>query len=200
MQSPRITADEEILRTILNRKESLQRNHLDIKDKLSAILHLLRQDTSVLLEDAEPIQKLFRQIRTHLTDELIELLTPAAFIELHYSQVQEAKKCIASRQANHQAAIQLDTTRLKTLETERDQLILELDLVNKAIAVAQDKMNSYTSAIQENKKELMAFVNQARNQHQQINKVSGSDEEDFQLIVNIDNIRLRAIHAIEKAL
>lgn len=86
-------------------------------------------------------------------------LTPAAFIESHYSEVQRAKKRIVDRQANRQASAQLDSVKLKTeelkqeidsldaslssnaqslkaLETESDQLMLELDRVNKAIAEA----------------------------------------------------------------
>lgn len=113
----------------------------------------------MLLENVEPIQRLFKQIGTHFIDELMASLTPAAFIESHYSEVQRAKKRIANRQANRQASAQLDSVKLKTkelkqeidsldasfssnaqsqkaLETKRDQLMLELDRVNKAIAEA----------------------------------------------------------------
>lgn len=78
--------------------------------------------------------------------------------------------------------------------------MLELDRVNKAIAEAKDKINNYPSAIQKKKKELTAFINQACNWHQQINKVSRSDEEDLQLIADVYNIRLHAIQAIERVM
>uniref|UniRef100_K3XQ20 Uncharacterized protein n=1 Tax=Setaria italica TaxID=4555 RepID=K3XQ20_SETIT len=163
------------------------------------------------------------EIRTHLTDELMTSLTPTAFIELHYSEVQGAKKRIADRQTNHQANAQLENVKskakelkqeidgvdtssssdaqtLKTLETERDQLLLELDRVNKAIAETQTRLNDFPIAIQEKKKELAASINQVCRQHRQVNDILGSDAEDLQLIADVDQIRLRAVEAIEKVL
>uniref|UniRef100_K4ALP9 DUF1409 domain-containing protein n=1 Tax=Setaria italica TaxID=4555 RepID=K4ALP9_SETIT len=147
-------------------------NHPDIKDQLSAILQLFRQNTSVLLENTEPIQRLFRQIMTHLTDKMITLLTPAAFIESHYYEVQGARKRIADRQANYAQS-------LKALETERDQLMLELDRVNKAVAKAQGRLNDYPITIQEKKKELADSINQVCRQHRQVKDIPSFDEEDL---------------------
>uniref|UniRef100_K3YLF6 Uncharacterized protein n=1 Tax=Setaria italica TaxID=4555 RepID=K3YLF6_SETIT len=145
------------------------------------------------------------------------------FIVLHYSEVQRAKKRIADRQANRQANVQLNSVKLKAkelkqeidsldaclssdaqclkaLKTERDQLILELDWVNEAIAEAQGQLNDYPIAIQEKKKELAASINQVCRQHQQVNDILGSEEEDLQLIADVDQIHLRAVQAIERAL
>nr|TKW00919.1 hypothetical protein SEVIR_8G144700v2 [Setaria viridis] len=167
-------------------------NHPSIKDQLLALLQLLRQGTSLLLENVEPIQRLFRQIRTHLTNELMASLTPTGLIESHYSEVQRAKKSIVDR---CQANAQLDTVKLKAKE-----LMLELDRVNKAIAKAQGWLNDYPIAIQEKKKELAASINQVRHQHRQINDIPGSDEQDMQLIADVDQICLRVVEAIEKFL
>uniref|UniRef100_K3ZDP8 DUF1409 domain-containing protein n=1 Tax=Setaria italica TaxID=4555 RepID=K3ZDP8_SETIT len=192
-------------------------NNPDIKDQLSAILQLLRQDTSVLLENAKPIQRLFGQIRTHLTDELMTLLTLAAFIESRYSEVQGAKKRIADRQANYQANAQSNIVKLKARvlkqeidsfdaslsldaqEIERD-LMLELDRMNKALVEAQDSLNKYSLIIQEKKKELADSINQVRHQHHQVNDIPGSNKEDMQLLADVDQIRLRAVEAIKKVL
>lgn len=86
---------------------------------------MLRQDTSALLEDAEPIQWLHRQIRTQLTEDLVATLTPAVFIESCYFQVQEAKKHIADRQSYQQATNQFETNRLraKELKQQADELV-----------------------------------------------------------------------------
>ncbi|RCV37403.1 hypothetical protein SETIT_8G059900v2, partial [Setaria italica] len=103
-----------------------------------------------LMEDAEPIQKLFRQFIDHLSPKLALVLTPATFIESNYIQVQSAKKCIAGTQINQQAKTQLEVNRLKAkeikqqfnelvasssnaeqslkgLETKRDRLLQELN-------------------------------------------------------------------------
>lgn len=92
-------------------------NHPSIKDQLLALLQLLRQGTSLLLENVEPIQRLFRQIRTHLTNELMASLTPTGLIESHYSEVQRAKKSIVDR---CQANAQLDTVKLKAKEVKQE--------------------------------------------------------------------------------
>uniref|UniRef100_K4A253 Uncharacterized protein n=1 Tax=Setaria italica TaxID=4555 RepID=K4A253_SETIT len=163
------------------------RDSLDIRDQLSTFLQLLRQDTSVLLENAKPIQRLFRQIRTHLTDELMASLTPAAFIELHYFKVQRAKKRIADRQANRQASAQLDSVKLKAkeLKQEIDSLDASLSSDAQIIAEAQGRLNDYPIAIQEKKKELVHSINQMRCQHRQVNDIPGSDEEDLKLIADV---------------
>uniref|UniRef100_K3ZNG4 Uncharacterized protein n=1 Tax=Setaria italica TaxID=4555 RepID=K3ZNG4_SETIT len=116
-------------------------------------------------------KSLFKQIRTHLTNELMASLTPTGLIESHYSEVQRAKKSIVDRYR-----------------------------VNKAIAKAQGWLNDYPIAIQEKKKELAASINQVRHQHRQINDIPGSDEQDMQLIADVDQICLRVVEAIEKFL
>lgn len=84
-----------------------------------AILQLLRQGTSILLENIEPMQKLYRQIETQLTEDLAVALTPTAFIESYYFQVQEAKNRIGDRQTFQQAATQLKTDLLKAKELKQ---------------------------------------------------------------------------------
>nr|TKV99714.1 hypothetical protein SEVIR_8G061500v2 [Setaria viridis] len=83
------------------------------------MLQMLRQNTMTLMEDAEPIQKLFRKFINHLSPELALVLTPAAFIESNYIQVQSAKKCIAGTQINQQAKTQLEVNRLKAKEIKQ---------------------------------------------------------------------------------
>lgn len=78
----------------------------------------------------------------------------------------------------------------KTLEAKQDQLIRELDQVDQEIAVAKEQINNYPIAIQEKTRELAAS---GHRQHQSISKVSGSIEEDLQLIADVDQIRLRAV-------
>lgn len=72
---------------------------------------MLHQDTSVLLKDSEPIQKLYRQIRNPLAPDLVAMLTPAVFIESNFLQVHAAQKRIADRQDNQQAMPQLEACR-----------------------------------------------------------------------------------------
>lgn len=88
----------------------------DIRDQLSTVLQLLYQDTSILLEDAKPIQILYKQIQTQLFEDLAAALTPASFIESHYLRVQEARKRIIDWESNQRSTTHLETDRLKAKE------------------------------------------------------------------------------------
>lgn len=74
----------------------------------------------------------------------------------------------------------------------------ELDQVNQEITSTKNQIDTYPSAIQKKKEELIASIKQVRRQNQSISQVSGSDEEDFKLIADVQKIHLRAIDAIEK--
>lgn len=58
----------------------------DIKKKLHGILQLLGQDVSSLVQDAEPIRNIFKQIKAIILDDILEALTPIAFIETRKSK------------------------------------------------------------------------------------------------------------------
>lgn len=43
----------------------------DVKEKLREILQLLTEDVSTLVQDAEPIMKIFKQIKAHILDDIL---------------------------------------------------------------------------------------------------------------------------------
>lgn len=53
----------------------------DVKEKLQEILQLLSQDVSILVQDVEPIRNIFKPIKAHISSDMLEILTPMAFIE-----------------------------------------------------------------------------------------------------------------------
>uniref|UniRef100_K3ZC30 Uncharacterized protein n=1 Tax=Setaria italica TaxID=4555 RepID=K3ZC30_SETIT len=156
-----------------------------------------------LMENAEPIHKLFRQIINHLSPELVSLLTLAAFMESNYIQleVNQLKAKEIKQQFNELVASSSDAEQsLKELETERDRLLQELNRINQEITTTKDWINNYPLAIQEKKKEWATFVNEACHQHHNLIKISGANKEDMKLIADVDQIRMHAIEALKKAL
>lgn len=67
----------------------------DVKEKLQEILHLLSQDISILVQDVEPIRNILKHIKTHISDNILETLTPGDFIENQEVQLTKAKKRLA---------------------------------------------------------------------------------------------------------
>lgn len=69
------------------------------KDQLQLMLPHLEQDIADLVHNAGPIRDIFLAIRGELGQELLDSLSPAAFIDGHQSRVTGAKKRLADREA-----------------------------------------------------------------------------------------------------
>lgn len=70
-----------------------------VKDWLREILPYLEQDIADLVQNAEPIRSIFCSIKSELSPELFDDLSPVSYIKGQESKVIGAKK----RLANHEA-------------------------------------------------------------------------------------------------
>ena len=176
-----------------------------------------------MLNNAEPIQSTFKEIRDHLTPELASALTPMAYIEAHYLPVQAAKRRIADRQAQQEIKSKIQNNRLKAkalkdhitvlkqvpsrleqevknLEPEKDQLIQQVNQINTSMATIKIQLAAHPAILEEKKKELTSLVRAGVESRQRLQAIPGADEEDQRIIADVEAIRQRAVTAVEKAL
>lgn len=73
----------------------------------------------------------------------------------------------------------------------------ELGAVTHALAVEEKRLDQLPLAITKMKEELKGPVNEAIHLHKQVKTIEGTADEDQRQIDAIDQIRLRAIQAIQ---
>jgi len=86
------------------------------------------------------------------------------------------------------------------LEAERDRLLRELNKVNQAIDTADHDLSQIPPAIARLEEDKQKHAHQAYQLHKSLRSIPGSSADNSQVIENIDQIRLRVIKVIRKAL
>ena len=71
----------------------------EVKDRLSHMLPHLQKDVANLLQNATPLYDLFLAVRGELSQDLLDVLSPAAFIEGFAPRVIRAKQRLTDREA-----------------------------------------------------------------------------------------------------
>ena len=84
--------------------------------------------------------------------------------------------------------------------TKESQLLKDLEQVREEIKSAEQQLGQLPDVIGKAKEELASKVSQALHRHKAIKQIPGSDEEDRRQIEEIDQIRLRAVKAVQDAL
>jgi len=86
------------------------------------------------------------------------------------------------------------------LEAERARLLQALECVNQDINTADHDLAQIPSAISKLQEDKQRYARQAYQLHRSIHPIPSSSTDSSQVIANIDQIRLRAIKAIQEAL
>ena len=188
----------------------------EIADRLEASI-----DSLVI--DNGPVRARISEIQDQLSIELITALTPAIYLESYQIQVTKARQRIHDRQAfsHRQAALDVATSaarqkkeeldsasaalpvlssKLEKLEKHKAELEALLSQVTDEIASTRQEISDQPQVIASKKEQVKAAILHARNLQKDLQPISGSDANDAALINEADQIRLRAINAINNFL
>lgn len=194
-----------------------------IKVKLQEILLLLNQDIGQLVQDAEPIRNILKGLRNQLPESVEDALIPAAFIESQQPRISKAQKRLADHskqerivKEKEQFMTHAEATRnqigvlnrcqariqksIQDLKVKREILLKELEEVNRAIIEEKSCLHRLPLDIQQLKREKQEYSRQAYRLHKSIQPIPGSTDEDQKEIQEVDQIRLRAMNAIQNLL
>jgi len=170
---------------------------------------LLHQDTAQLVDDSDPAKALFKTLHGQIPADAEEILFQAAHLESCQLQYQKATQCLADRATHAQLSEEVmqvkrlvdekhksigilqssgETLKQKisALSARREALLAELEQVEEALSQAQQERNTQARKALQMKKKLKP--------------VEGSVDEDIREIGEVDQIRLRAISAIQALL
>jgi len=195
----------------------------EIRAKLEDLSALLHQDTTQLVDDSDPANALFKALRGQIPVDAEEILFKAAHLESRELQYQKATQRLGDRAAHAQLSEEVmkvkhladekhksigilkssgDTLKLKIsdLSAKREVLLAELKQVEEALSQAQQEESQLPEIIKTLEQERNAQARKALQMKMKLKPMEGSADEDIKEIEEADQIRLRAISAIQALL
>jgi chromosome segregation ATPase len=195
----------------------------EIRAKLEELSAILHQDTSQLVNDSDPAKVLFKTLRGQIPADAEETLFQAAHLESRQLQYQRATRRLADRAAQTQLSEEMMKEKLladekhknigtlkssgdalkqkiSDLSAKREALLAELKQVEDALSQAQQEENQLLETIKHLEQERNTHGRKALQLKKKLNPIEGSADEDVKEIEAADQIRLRAISAIQALL
>nr|TKW33785.1 hypothetical protein SEVIR_2G262350v2 [Setaria viridis] len=214
-----LSNDEEVA----SRQVTLSSVPDDVRAKLASIRSLLQEDIGRLVEDALPIRQLFGDVSGRVPEEAEEALAPAAYIESMRIPVFRALCHMADRakltktreeedlykrqaQEVHQRIHFLEDSRpgivgtIDRLKRRRAELAKDMEQVTKEITAEEKRLQDLPSVIADLKRERQHLAHEALKLHRHMSEVPGSAGDDQRVLDSADQIRRRAIAAINALL
>jgi archaellum component FlaC len=190
-----------------------------VKAKLIEVLPLLNQDIGQLVQDAEPIRTIFKQIQGQLPRDLKAKMLQVAFIENRQLIVQEAQGRLEERRRQEQLTQdreKLDNSmpnldnRIKFLSSSRPdiissidrlkkrraELMKELDQIGQDLIAEEQKLADLLGTISSKQEQRDSVARQAQVLRSQEQPIPGSADADHQEIEAVDQLCLDLINAI----
>jgi len=192
----------------------------EIKSKLEDLLALLHQDTAQLVDDSDPAKAIFKTLYGQILADAEEILFQAAHLESRQLQYQKATQRLADRAASAQlneemlqvkhaadekhksiGTLQSSGDELKqkisNLSAGREALLAELKQVEEALTQGQQEESQLPNLLKNLQQERDAQARKALQMKKKLKPVEGSADADTQEIEEANQIRLRAISAIQ---
>jgi hypothetical protein len=184
----------------------------EVYGKLEALLNLLQQDTAQLINDSDHVKTIFKTIRGQVPTDVEENLFPAVHLESRQLQYQRAAHRITDRVAQAQLKeemLQLKQTadekhknisNLQTSGADLKQKILDLSAKRAALTHAKQEEDQLPNIIKTLQQERDIQARKALALKKKLKPVEGTADEDAKELKEADEIRLRAISAIQSLL
>jgi len=195
----------------------------EVRAKLEELSALLHQDTAQLVNDSDPTKALFKTLRGQIPADAEEDLFQAAHLESRQLQYQRAAQCLADRAAQTQLSEEMMKEKILTdekhknigtlkssgdvlkqkisdLSAKREAPLAELKHVEDALSQAQQEESQLPETIKLLEQERNAHGRKALQLKKKLKLIEGSADEDVKEIEAANQIRRRAISAIQALL
>jgi uncharacterized coiled-coil DUF342 family protein len=184
---------------------------------------LLQQDTAQLVNDSDPAKAIFKTICGQVPADIEETLFPAVHLESRQLQYQRAAHRIADRATQaqlkeemlqlkqiadekHKSISNLQTSgadlkqKILDLSAKRTALLTELEEIETALTHARQEESQLPDVIKALQQERDVQARKALALKKKLKPVEGVADEDIKEMKEADQIRLRAISAIQSLL
>ena len=184
---------------------------------------MLQQDIGLLVQDAEGIRSIYKQVKDQIPSEAEASLQEIAFIEHRQRQVLQAQKRLSDRAnqadisakrdqlkqaadgARHkteeitssQSAIADEIDQLKAKQADLEEKLAQ---VKEELKAKQATLAEYPSKVTKAREEWHGYAKEAVAFHKSIKNIFVPAEDDQRTIDEADQIRIRALTAIRDLL
>lgn len=192
----------------------------ELKSRLSDIANRLECSLESLVENCDCVRSRVQDIQDQLPEDLMEILTPAIFLEQYRFKLYKAQERIAERQERegldsaltaskaqvNSDKIKLDelvvepialNKRLEELRRLEVDLLLKLETARVEIQEVEVRIVASPKAIEDQTAKLKASAKHLATLNKSLKPIPGSTADDTQAIEDIDQIRRKAIAAIQ---
>lgn len=186
----------------------------DIKVKLQDLLGVLDKDVNKLLQNAEPISRIYLGLEGLIPGELEEAILPVAYFEGYRAKVLKAKQRLSGRKGMiahkvqvdnlHQMVRNLQSSRsrieedIDRLQAKKAALEQELQKIEEALAAEKKKLDQIPRTIEKLNEEKGHYVREAYRLHNDCQ--SGPTETDQQVIDEVASLHAHALDVIRNFL
>ena len=189
----------------------------DVKD----ISHRLQSSLDNLVAYYGSIRARFAEIQALVPDDLANTISSAVYLKQHQFKMEKAKQRIADRrerrdieatiQANqqlvHEEKAKLDQLYVGPIQSNKDRfqarkidLIAQLEECNAKLDLEKQKLANLPNAVEEQKSRLRSAIKNVADMTKSLKVIPGTDAQDIQAIEEVDQIRQRAVSAIQRYL
>nr|XP_015633723.1 uncharacterized protein LOC107280511 [Oryza sativa Japonica Group] len=194
----------------------------DVKRTLDDISHRMEASSlDSLVVDCGPIRTRLHEVQALIPDELADVLTPAVYLKQQQFKLEKAKLRLAERrerkdieatiQANrqlvHEEKAKLDQlsegpikSNIDRLEARKIELLAQLQECNTELDMEHKKLADLPQAVEEQKARLKSAIKNVADMTKSLKVIPGTDAQDAQAIEEVEQIRQRAISAIQRYL
>jgi small-conductance mechanosensitive channel len=185
-----------------------------VKKTLEDIHHRLEASSlESLVVDCGSIRTWLHEVQALVPEELADILTPTAYLEQHQFKLEKAKLILAERrerkdieatiQANwqlvHKEKIKLDQLSEGPIKANIE-LLAQLQECNAELDMEHKKLADLPQAVEEQKARLKSAIKNVADLTKSLKVIPGTDAQDAQAIEEVEQIRQRAISAIQRYL
>ncbi len=192
-----------------------------MKKTLEDISHRLEASLDNLVTNCGSIRARFADIQALLPDELADALTPAVYLEQHWFKLEKAKQRLAdcrerkdievtiqaNRQLVHEEKAKLDLlsegpikANIDRLEAWKIELLAHLQECNAELDLEYKNLADLPQVVEGQKARLKSAIKNVADLTKSLKVIPGTDVQDAQAIVEVEQIRRKAILAIQSYL
>nr|BAD32091.1 aminotransferase-like [Oryza sativa Japonica Group] len=194
----------------------------DVKKTLGSILDQLEASSlDSLVVDCGSIRAWLHEIQALIPDELADILTLAVYLEQHQFKLEKAKLRLAelrerkdieatiqaNRQLVHEEKSKLDQlskgpikSNIDRLKARKIDLLAQLEECNAELDMEHKKLADLPKSIEEQKSRLKSAIKHVADLTKSLKVIPRTDAQDSQAIEEVEQIRQKAISAIQRYL
>nr|BAI39783.1 hypothetical protein [Oryza sativa Indica Group] len=194
----------------------------DVKKTLGSILDQLEASSlDSLVVDCGSIRARLHEIQALIPDELADILTLAVYLEPHQFKLEKAKLRLAelrerkdieatiqaNRQLVHEEKSKLDQlskgpikSNIDRLKARKIDLLAQLEECNAELDMEHKKLADLPKSIEEQKSRLKSAIKHVADLTKSLKVIPRTDAQDSQAIEEVEQIRQKAISAIQRYL